>query len=55
MSQEALANEADIARSYIAEIETGLRNVSLINICELAAALQVTPADLLNFADPQRT
>ncbi len=47
MSQEALANEADLARSYVGEVETGKRNISLLNICKLAAALNVEPADLL--------
>ena len=47
MSQEALAHEADLARSYVGEVETGKRNISLLNICKLAAALNVEPADLL--------
>lgn len=47
MSQEALANEADLARSYVGEVETGKRNISLLNICKLATALNVEPADLL--------
>ena len=47
MSQEALANEADLARSYVGEVETGKRNISLLNICKLAAALNVEPAALL--------
>lgn len=47
MSQEALANEADLARSYVGEVETGKRNISLLNICKLATALNVEPASLL--------
>ena len=47
MSQEALANEADLARSYVGEVETSKRNISLLNICNLATALNVASADLL--------
>lgn len=47
ISQEALANEADLARSYVGEVETGKRNISLLNIYKLATALNVEPASLL--------
>ncbi len=47
MSQETLANDADLARSYVGEVETGKRNISLLNIYKLASALKVDPAELL--------
>ena len=47
MSQESLAEKADLDRTYISGIERGLRNVSLINISRLAAALGVSARDLL--------
>jgi transcriptional regulator with XRE-family HTH domain len=45
-SQERLAEEADLHRTYIGGIERGLRNISLYNIAKLAHAFDVTIADL---------
>ena len=42
MSQKDLAYDADLDRSYIASIENGQRNVSIINIEKIAIALGVT-------------
>jgi CheY-like chemotaxis protein/DNA-binding XRE family transcriptional regulator len=39
MSQEDLAERADLHRTYITDIERGARNLSLETICKLAAAL----------------
>lgn len=48
-SQEALALESGLARSYVSGIERGKRNVSLLNICVLAETLGVSPSDMLVF------
>jgi transcriptional regulator with XRE-family HTH domain len=48
-SQEKLALESGMARSYLSGIERGVRNVSLINICALAATLGVSASEMLNF------
>ena len=45
-SQEALALACDLDRTYIGGVERGERNISLVNIYRIAAALQITPADL---------
>jgi transcriptional regulator with XRE-family HTH domain len=45
-SQEKLAEEADLHRTYIGGIERALRNVSLHNIAKLARALGVPIAEL---------
>ena len=47
LSQEALANIADLDRTYIPSIEKGERNVSIIVIEKLAKALEVEITDLI--------
>jgi transcriptional regulator with XRE-family HTH domain len=47
LSQEALAYEAGVNRSYLARIETGQPYVGLEIIGKLAEALEVEPAELL--------
>jgi transcriptional regulator with XRE-family HTH domain len=46
-SQERLAEYANLNRSYIGEIERGVVIASLLTVEKLAAALQVTPSELL--------
>jgi transcriptional regulator with XRE-family HTH domain len=46
-SQEALAFEADLHRTFIAHVERQVRNVSLDNIEKIADALEVSVAALL--------
>jgi transcriptional regulator with XRE-family HTH domain len=48
-SQERLALESGLARSYVGGIERGQRNIALINICILADALDVAPSAMLDF------
>lgn len=48
-SQERLAFESGLARSYVGGIERGQRNIALVNICVLADTLGVPPAEMLNF------
>ena len=42
LSQEALALKAGLDRTYVASIESGTRNVSIVNIERLASALNVS-------------
>ena len=53
-SQETLAFEAELDRTYVGGVERGERNISLVNICRLAKALGLKPADLMNFDRRQR-
>jgi transcriptional regulator with XRE-family HTH domain len=47
LSQEALAELAQIDRSYMSSVERGLRNVSVLNVARIAGALDVPVRDLL--------
>ena len=47
LSQEGLAEETGLHRTYIGSVERGERNLSVDNIERLAAALHVPPSELL--------
>lgn len=47
ISQEKLAELANLHRTYIGQIEAGKRNIALRNIAKLAKALGVPPKSLL--------
>lgn len=51
LSQEQLALEADMKRSYVSDMERGTRNPSVKAIERLAAALGVEPWTLLKDAE----
>ncbi len=48
LSQKDLSYACDLDRSYIASIENGQRNVSIINIEKIAAALNITLQEFFN-------
>jgi CheY-like chemotaxis protein/DNA-binding XRE family transcriptional regulator len=50
ISQEELAWRAGLHRTYIADVERGSRNISLRNIANLASALEMSIAGLLEHA-----
>lgn len=47
-SQERLAGEAGLNRSYLGEVERGAAVPSLVTIIKLARALQISPTRLLD-------
>ncbi len=48
LSQEDLAFNCSLDRTYIGGIERGERNISLINIHKIAAALNISPKEFFN-------
>ncbi len=50
LSQEALAVDADMDRSYVGAMERGDHNLTIMNLVKIAAALQVKPSQLMETA-----
>jgi transcriptional regulator with XRE-family HTH domain len=50
LSQETLAELVGIHRTYLGSVERTERNIAIDNICRIAWALDVQPADLLRIA-----
>lgn len=51
MSQERLAELAELHRAYISGVEIGRRNISLWTLHRLANALGITSAELVDSED----
>lgn len=51
-SQEDLADQCSLHRTYVGAIERGERNITLATLERLATALEVIPTDLL--IEPRR-
>lgn len=48
LSQEGLASEAGLARTYVGEIERGLKRVSIEALYKLAQALHISLSELFH-------
>ncbi|MCL5098837.1 MAG: helix-turn-helix transcriptional regulator [Candidatus Omnitrophica bacterium] len=51
-SQEVCAEKCGLHRTYIGAVERGERNITLATLDAIAAALKVSPTDLLTKAQP---
>ena len=49
LTQDQLAYAINLSRSYLAEVETGKRNISIVNLERICDGLQVSLTDF--FAD----
>ena|SRR5579883_3376762 len=49
LSQEELGTRCTVHRTYITEIENGMRNISLLTLQNLAQGLRLKPWQLLRF------
>lgn len=47
LSQESLAEKADLDRTYLSDIERGVRNPGIRNVILIAEAMGITASDLL--------
>ena len=54
MSQERLAEEVGIHRTYIGDVERGLRNIGLLNVDRIATALKTDLAGLMTEVEAER-
>ena len=48
LSQEELALEADVDRTYISQVERGKRNITVVVLGRLARAMRTTAAELVS-------
>jgi len=51
LSQEALADKAELDRTFINHVENGRRNISIDNIQKIVQALEVSISDFFNTND----
>lgn len=51
LSQEKLAFKSGLDRTYIGSVERGERNIAVINLNKVCAALDISIAELFNFDD----
>ena len=54
LSQEKLAFECELHRTYISGVERGVRNPTVVVLAKIAKALKVTPASLLESGSGSR-
>ena len=53
-SQEEFADIAGFSRSYYTEIETGKRNISILNLIKIMEALNTDPSQIIGSVKPKK-
>lgn len=48
ISQEALANKAEIDRTYVTDVENGRRNISIELLFKITSALEISVKDFFD-------
>ncbi len=48
LTQESFADKSQLHRTYIGGVERGKRNVALLNLIQIAQALELTPEEFLD-------
>ncbi|MBO9682855.1 MAG: helix-turn-helix transcriptional regulator [Flavisolibacter sp.] len=51
LSQEGLANKAEVDRTYMTEVENGKRNISIENLEKIIGALEFSFTDFFNSSE----
>ncbi len=51
ISQEKLMLSTGIHRTYISEVERGIRNISIVNIYKISQDLEIDIRDLFDFSE----
>jgi len=54
MSQEKLAEKADLSRNFVGALERGEKEPKLTTLVKIAEAFNISLAELLNFPDDKR-
>lgn len=54
LSQEKFALKIGMDRTYFASVESGHRNISLLNILKIAEGLSITPSELFNYDSKEK-
>lgn len=49
ISQESLAHEAGLDRTYITSVERGKRNISIVNLEKITKALNIKLSEFFDF------
>lgn len=49
LSQEKLANNCELDRTYVASVENGKRNISIVNLEKIVNALEISLEEFFKF------